>query len=227
MSVVGKVFVEKFMEQLVAKNASEKEFHQAVQEVVESLVPVPERNPRYLEHKILERITEPERVILFRVPWMDDRGEIVAVDVSPERLARVQENCRRMGLTIVRTLAAEAVASLPERSFDLVLVDAPCSNTGVLARRVEARWRFSLRNLRALAQTQRRLLLLGARYVRPGGLCAYSTCSLEPEENRSVVREVLSREGRLTLVDEQEIPPAGADAPCRWSDGGYLAVLRA
>jgi len=157
---------------------------------------------------------------------MDDRGEIVAVDVSPEKLRRVEENCRRMGLTIVRTLAAEAVASLPERSFDLVLVDAPCSNTGVLARRVEARWRFSLRNLRALAQTQRRLLLLGAQYVRPGGLCAYSTCSLEPEENRSVVRAVLSREGRLTLVDEQEIPPAGAEAPCRWSDGGYLAVLR-
>jgi len=76
MSVVGKVFVEKFMEQLVAKNSGEKEFHQAVQEVVESLVPVLERNPRYLEHKILERITEPERVIMFRVPWMDDRGEI-------------------------------------------------------------------------------------------------------------------------------------------------------
>ncbi len=76
MSVVGKVFVEKFMEQLVAKNPGEKEFHQAVHEVVESLVPVLERNPRYLEHKILERITEPERVILFRVPWMDDRGEI-------------------------------------------------------------------------------------------------------------------------------------------------------
>jgi len=76
MSVVGKVFVEKFMEQLVAKNAGEKEFHQAVHEVVESLVPVLERHPRYLEYKILERITEPERVIMFRVPWMDDRGDI-------------------------------------------------------------------------------------------------------------------------------------------------------
>ncbi len=76
MSVVGKVFVDKFMEQLVARNPGEPEFHQAVHEVVESLVPVLERHPKYLEHKILERITEPERVILFRVPWMDDRGEI-------------------------------------------------------------------------------------------------------------------------------------------------------
>ncbi len=60
----------------MAKNPGEPEFHQAVHEVVESLVPVLERHPKYLEHKILERITEPERVIPFRVPWMDDRGEI-------------------------------------------------------------------------------------------------------------------------------------------------------
>ena len=76
MSVVGKMFVDKFMDQLVAKNAGESEFHQAVREVVETLVPVLERHPKYLEHRILERIVEPERVILFRVPWMDDRGEI-------------------------------------------------------------------------------------------------------------------------------------------------------
>ncbi len=76
MSVVGKVFVDKFMDQLVAKNAGESEFHQAVREVVETLVPVLERHPKYLEHRILERIVEPERAILFRVPWMDDRGEI-------------------------------------------------------------------------------------------------------------------------------------------------------
>ena len=76
MSVVGQVFVDKFMDQLMAKNPGESEFHQAVQEVVESLVPVLERHPKYLEHKILERIVEPERIILFRVPWLDDRGEI-------------------------------------------------------------------------------------------------------------------------------------------------------
>ncbi len=76
MSVAGKVFVEKFMADLVAKNPGEPEFHQAVQEVVESIVPVLEKNPKYLENKILERIVEPERVIMFRVPWVDDRGQI-------------------------------------------------------------------------------------------------------------------------------------------------------
>ncbi|MBI5239426.1 MAG: NADP-specific glutamate dehydrogenase [Elusimicrobia bacterium] len=69
-------FVSKFMQDLTAKNPGEKEFHQAVQEVVESLVPVLERHPEFKKAKILDRIVEPERAILFRVPWMDDKGEI-------------------------------------------------------------------------------------------------------------------------------------------------------
>ncbi len=76
MSALGKDFVEKFMANLKAKNQAEPEFHQAVQEVVETLLPVLERHPRYMENKILERIVEPERVIMFRVPWTDDQGEI-------------------------------------------------------------------------------------------------------------------------------------------------------
>ena len=76
MRPTEKLFAEQFMRGVIAKNPSEPEFHQAVQEVVESLVPVLERHTKYLDHRILERIVEPERVILFRVPWMDDRGEV-------------------------------------------------------------------------------------------------------------------------------------------------------
>jgi len=68
--------VEAFMEAVVAKNAGEKEFHQAVREVVESVMPVVESEPAYREAGILERLVEPERVIIFRVPWVDDRGEV-------------------------------------------------------------------------------------------------------------------------------------------------------
>jgi glutamate dehydrogenase/leucine dehydrogenase len=68
--------VEKFMESLIQKNPGEKEFHQAVQEVAESLMPFINKNPKYKKAKILERIAEPERVVLFRVPWMDDSGEV-------------------------------------------------------------------------------------------------------------------------------------------------------
>ena len=68
--------VEKFMANIIAKNPGELEFHQAVKEVAESLIPFIEENPKYKHAKILERIAEPERIIMFRVPWMDDKGEI-------------------------------------------------------------------------------------------------------------------------------------------------------
>ena len=68
--------VDEFMAKIIAKNPGEKEFHQAVMEVAESLIPFIEENPKYKTAKVLERIAEPERVILFRVPWMDDKGEV-------------------------------------------------------------------------------------------------------------------------------------------------------
>lgn len=68
--------INEFMDKVIAKNPSEKEFHQAVREVVESIYPIVEANPIYQEANILERIVEPERVIMFRVPWVDDRGKI-------------------------------------------------------------------------------------------------------------------------------------------------------
>src|SRR5512137_30992 len=66
----------KFLERTIAKNPAEPEFHQAVKEVVESLVPCLERHPEYVEHKILERMSEPDRIFIFRVPWLDDKGQI-------------------------------------------------------------------------------------------------------------------------------------------------------
>ncbi len=76
MSNVLEVKVNDFMAKLIARNPNEVEFHQAVQEVVESVMPFIEENPQYKQAKILERMVEPERVILFRVPWQDDKGEI-------------------------------------------------------------------------------------------------------------------------------------------------------
>ena len=74
--MAGNTKVNEFMAMIIAKNQGETEFHQAVKEVVESLIPFLEENPEYQFSKILDRITEPERVIMFRVPWVDDQGEI-------------------------------------------------------------------------------------------------------------------------------------------------------
>ena len=76
MADILNVKVNEFMAKVIAKNPGESEFHQAVKEVVESLMPFIEANPKYKEAKILERMAEPERVIMFRVAWVDDNGEI-------------------------------------------------------------------------------------------------------------------------------------------------------
>ena len=156
---------------------------------------------------------------------MGGQGEIVAVDVSDEKLAQIAEAARRCGLDLIRTCLAGGVASLTPGSFDRVLVDVPCSNTGVLARRVEARWRFRADRLGRLAADQRRLLAMAAMFVRPGGRLVYSTCSVEPEENQHAVRGFLRRHSHVKLVTERHVGPLGFAPPHRYHDGGYSAVL--
>jgi 16S rRNA (cytosine967-C5)-methyltransferase len=104
--------------------------------------------------------------------------------------------------------------------FDAALVDVPCSNTGVLGRRPEVRWRLTPADLGELVRLQTGLLLKACEQVRPGGVVVYSTCSIEPEENGGVVRDVLSQLSGWSLEAEQEHRP-GLPA-----DGGYWARLR-
>jgi 16S rRNA (cytosine967-C5)-methyltransferase len=176
--------------------------------------------------RVLDLCAAPGTKTTHLAERMHNRGQIIASDVSADRLARIQANCRRMGADIVQTVLASELAAQAEQPFDLVLVDAPCTNTGVLARRPEARWRFSPEALRAASSDQRGLLLLGVQLVGPGGACVYSTCSLEREENRQVVTDVLSRRDDLKLAEEHVQAPAGADEPTGWYDGGYFAILR-
>ena len=157
---------------------------------------------------------------------MGNRGAITAVDVSAEKLAAIEINCRRLGITIVQPVLAEQVGGLEPGGFDVALADVPCSNTGVLARRVEARWRFSEENLAKLVKDQRFLLAAAGQFVRPGGRLIYSTCSIEPEECADLARAFAQRHDRFKLIDEKLTLPAGADDPTHWTDGGYYAVFK-
>ena len=83
----AKQYIDQVFEQVVKRNPGEPEFHQAVQEVIESLVPVLEKHPEYIEAGIVERLVEPERQIIFRVPWVNDNGKVIV-----NRGFRVQYN---------------------------------------------------------------------------------------------------------------------------------------
>jgi 16S rRNA (cytosine967-C5)-methyltransferase len=122
---------------------------------------------------------------------MENRGRILATDRHPGRLERARAACVAMGASIVETVpgGVEALARRAGPICDRVLVDAPCSNLGVLRRNPDAKWRRQAGDLPALAAIQQSILAAAAPLVRPGGVLVYATCSLEPEENEEVVAE--------------------------------------
>lgn len=149
-------------------------------------------------------------------------AEIVALDLSPRRLRLVAENVARLGARTVWPVAGDGANC--ERLFraecDAALVDVPCSNTGVLSRRVESRWRVTEAKIAELALLQLQLAASAATVVRPGGRLVYSTCSLEEEENEGVVNALCAAKPEWSLAESRLfLPPQTGD------DGGYVALL--
>jgi 16S rRNA (cytosine967-C5)-methyltransferase len=147
-------------------------------------------------------------------------GRVFAYDVDAERRQRLAENIARLRLGDVVQVVTDA-AALPVA--DAVLADVPCSNTGVLARRVEVRLRLQPSTFGELAVLQRRLLQQAIERCQPGGAVVYSTCSIDREENDDVVTAVLTAPAtpRCDRIDTRlTLPRAGL------CDGGFIAVLR-
>jgi len=151
---------------------------------------------------------------------MNNQGRITAIDLSAERLNLVMENCTRLGVSCVETSPTSTFSPLTSH-FDKILLDAPCSNTGVMRRRVDLRWRIQPQEIERLCKTQLELLNIAAPQLKPAGILIYSTCSLEPEENSEVVKTFLGGHPEFQLEAEREILPF-ADK----TDGAYVAKLR-
>jgi 16S rRNA (cytosine967-C5)-methyltransferase len=133
-------------------------------------------------------------------------GPALAVDREPARLGLVQANLARLGLG-ARLAVADARALPTRERFDFVLADVPCTGTGVLRRRVDARWRRRPEDVARFAAFQRELLAAVAEHVRPGGTLLYATCSLEREENEGVVEPFLAEAPAFRLAPVEEVPP--------------------
>ena len=158
---------------------------------------------------------------LYAATRMDDRGRLVASDLHAGRVRLVAKAAAAHGLSIVETLAAgveDRVAS--GETADAVLLDAPCTGTGVLARRADLRWARTPDDLDTLARLQTRLLGAAAALVRPGGRLVYSTCSLEPEENEQQVARFLAAHPDFRLE-----PPAGRVPDAFVTPEGFYAAL--
>ena len=165
---------------------------------------------------------------------MENRGEIVAVDLHPDKLHLLEAEAGRLGVTITTTHAGDAKA-LPERfrgGFDCVLLDAPCSGLGTLRRNPEIRWRIAPADLETSMSLQKRLLKSAADYVKPGGRLVYGVCTLTPEENESVAAHLLATRPEFKRIPPAEIHPELIDAdgflrtfPHRHGTDGFFGAV--
>jgi len=172
---------------------------------------------------VLDYCSAPGGKTTFIAQLMENRGRIVARDTSLERLKLLQENCVRLGVVCVEGELPEpsAHSASPAPLFDKVLLDAPCSNSGVMRRRVDLRWRIRPEEIERLRATQLELFHSAARRLKPGGTLVYSTCSLEPQENSEVVKEFLREHAEFKLESERELLPFEDGV-----DGAYAARVR-
>jgi 16S rRNA (cytosine967-C5)-methyltransferase len=149
--------------------------------------------------KVLDACAAPGGKTSYIAELMENRGALAACDRAPQRLSALEQNVARLGATVARPFLVDWRSRLIPKQitalapFDRLLVDVPCSNTGVMRRRVDVRWRLKPSHFISLQKEQLEILHSLYRLLKPGGVLVYSTCSLEPEENEQVVQQ-LTRE---------------------------------
>jgi 16S rRNA (cytosine967-C5)-methyltransferase len=180
--------------------------------------------PRELDpqrgESVLDLCAAPGGKLTYIAQLMGNEGRLLAHESAPERLKLIEQNCARLGVTCVQTVLPSTLNPLPSTLFDRILIDAPCSNTGVMRRRVDLRWRIRPAEISRLRSTQAELLRQAASLLKQGGTLVYSTCSLEPEENGDLVNEFLAAHTDFRLERTRDLLPF-VDVV----DGTYVARL--
>ncbi len=148
--------------------------------------------------KILDACAAPGGKTGYIAQLMKNRGVIVACDRDPERLRVLEFNATQLGIQIIRSFRLDwTQGRIPKEiasigPFDRILLDAPCTNTGVMRRRVDVRWRLLPKDFLRMPKQQFEIARAAIRLLKPGGVFVYSTCSLEPEENEELIGRLLN-----------------------------------
>ncbi|VVS91893.1 16S rRNA (cytosine(967)-C(5))-methyltransferase RsmB [Desulfoluna spongiiphila] len=157
---------------------------------------------------------------------MENQGELVSMDVEAYKLQSLAREMKRLGITNITTHACDLTRESPDLigdGFDAVLVDAPCSGLGVIRRNPDTKWKYFKRNATRHAKKQKAILSAAARCVRPGGTLVYAVCSMEPEENGTVVEAFLEKHTDFRMMKPFDTVPQGAEAFI--TSEGYVATL--
>ncbi|RBP41492.1 16S rRNA (cytosine967-C5)-methyltransferase [Roseimicrobium gellanilyticum] len=173
---------------------------------------------------VLDACAAPGGKTAYLAQMMGNKGRIIATDAMPRRVKRMEENFERLHVTIAETPAVDwtkaTAAVFGGLQFDRILIDAPCSNTGVMRRRVDVRWRLQPWFFKEMTKTQSTILDAVAPLLKPGGSLVYSTCSLDHEENEEVVQAFLQRHPALRLKETRSTLPWRNQV-----DGAFAALI--
>jgi 16S rRNA (cytosine967-C5)-methyltransferase len=180
--------------------------------------------------RVLDLCAAPGGKTLRLVQAAGESGTVVAGERHGHRLRAMREQCARLNLSRVRLVELDAERTLPFGiRFDRILVDAPCSGTGTMARHPEIRWRLKPEQLLEFHALQCSLLTNALEMLAPAGRLVYSTCSMEPEENEKVVEEVLKFRGDVSRVDRgtaveplRGLLAEGVDGESLFGSDGYF-----
>ncbi len=171
--------------------------------------------------KILDLCACPGGKTTFAAELMENEGAIDAQDISANKLKLVEQACKRLGITIVRTREWDATKrdDSQKEQYDRVLIDAPCSGLGIIRKKPEIRYKTK-QQIESLYDTQQKILESGASYVKRGGILVYSTCTINRRENEEQVQDFLSKY-EFELLEEKQLRFQE-----RESDGFYIAKMR-
>jgi 16S rRNA (cytosine967-C5)-methyltransferase len=156
---------------------------------------------------------------------MDDRGVVVATDISAKGLKRLQENAIRLRLESIRAFQADFSKPLSRslsQPFDRILIDAPCSGFGTLRSHPEIKWNRGEADIKRLSELQEKILVNAASYLKPGGVLVYSTCTLIDDENERVVKTFLQQQKEFVLDGATAYLPQPARSLVR--DNYFMAL---
>lgn len=156
------------------------------------------------------------------VELMKDEGRVWSCDRTPSRLKKLQQNAQRLNLKSIEICTGDS-RNFPQFTnvADRVLLDVPCSGLGTLHRHADARWRQTPENVKELAILQRELLDSGSKYVKPGGILVYSTCTLHPLENEQVIKNFLTTHPNWQI----ELPATNSPIYSFVTPSGWIKVL--
>ena len=169
---------------------------------------------------VLDLCSAPGGKTLILAEKIKDKGFIVSSDLSPYRQFRTSENISRHNITHCSIIAASALTPpFSAKCADLVFLDVPCTNTGVFRKRPDSLWNFTEKKLNELIALQKKILDNAIELIKDSGSIIYSTCSIEPEENRIQIENFLRKNPGFKLIEERQLFPTNIH------DGGYSALL--